>query len=69
MFAIVKFENKSDVAVFNISNSGYAHDLLTMDGVEWIQVITSSGYLCVPDEKDRTRLSLMDHVGPMRPIA
>jgi hypothetical protein len=49
MYGIVKFKDQRDVQVFGLGNSSYGSQLLTMDNVEWVQVLTPSGYLCAPN--------------------
>lgn len=54
MWAVVKFSSNGSPVIFGITNVAYGEILATMANVEWVQVITGTGYLCVPGTLNQT---------------
>lgn len=60
MIAVVQFSGQNFPTLFALTHSSDGEKLLTMDNVEWVQVISDGGYVI-----DRT--DVFSNFAPMRP--
>jgi hypothetical protein len=49
MFVLIKFADQATPVLFAVSNTWHVDRMLTMDGVEWGQLISPNGWAIRPD--------------------